>query len=126
MNMYCYFCGAQGTTYAMPLFPESSESLTFHGLSLDYECHKCEEEQGVLPVTYFGTAYSSIMTFEHCQVAVRNWTISIDIKQLTLTHWGTSTYLFKEYPKSPFSQVTIAKIPLSYLKKRLSVLEPFT
>jgi hypothetical protein len=45
---------------------------------------------------------------------------------MTLTHWTTATYLFKEFPMSPFSHVMVDKVPLSYLKKRFWGLEPFT
>lgn len=129
MNIYCYFCGDYGTTYVLPYSPLSSVSslpLLFSGLSLTYTCHKCEEELALLPISYFGTAYTSILAFEFCQVAIKNWTISLDIKEMTLTHWTTSLYMFKELPKSPFSQAKLSRVPLSYLKKRFSILEPFT
>lgn len=132
MNIYCYFCGAQGTSYSMPLFPESDTDQydvpADHpfSLSLDYECYRCHDEYGVIPVTCFSAFLIDMLEFDFVQVSIRNWTITVDHKEMTLSHWSTSTYLFKDYPKSPFSQVKVNKVHLSYLKKRFSVLEPFT
>lgn len=131
MNIHCYFCGYDGTTYAhKPIsnrYYNPQELTAPPSLNLDYECPRCTNEYGVTPTTYFGVTYrGSMFTLEFCQVAIKNWTISVGEKHMTLTHWATATHIVsKDYPKSPFSQTKVARVSLSYLIKRYSILEPF-